>query len=195
MRPDGPYCASFHNEPTTKSPRPSSNSSLNVAHRKRSAEVKVIPVHHGYSQHTQSCRLLIGSKIRHVRNMGHVIGSLIRHVIQKARMCRICLNSEMGGTKQKQRCYFYISNRVVLDPAMKCVAYKQTNKTDHIYFAQLYLCCREYRSFTSSRSRFLRTFSNRFFMISTVAMEQLVHSTKGCYPIELKTFGYIEGAY
>ena len=128
MRPDGPYCASFHNEPTTKSPRPSSNSSLNVAHRKRSAEVKVIPVHHGYSQHTQSCRLLIGSKLRHVRKMGHVIGSLTRHVIQRPGRVGICINSDMGDTKQTQRCYFYIQPCCSWSCNEMCCV--QTNKQD-----------------------------------------------------------------
>ena len=105
-KPAGPSSVSFHNEQTTKSPRPSSNSSPNVAHRKRSAEVKVISVHSGYSQHTQSCRLLIGSELRHVTKRDKWLGHA--HTWSKALMCRIRLNSEMGGIKQTQRCYFYI---------------------------------------------------------------------------------------
>ena len=71
---------------------------------------------------------------------------------------------------------------------MCCV---QTNKTDHIYFAQFFFVAENIGLFFSLS--IFKNFSNQFFMTSTVAMEQLVYSTKGYYAIKLKTFGYIEG--
>ena len=59
----------------------------------------------------------------------------------------------------------FISNRVVLDPAMKCVAYKQTNKTDHIYFAQFFFVAENIGLFFSL-SIFKNIF-NQFFMYSS----------------------------
>ena len=61
----------FLNEQTTKWPKPSLNSSLNVAPKKKWAEVKVILVQYGYSKHMQSCRPPDWSK--HGCEMGRVM--------------------------------------------------------------------------------------------------------------------------